>query len=31
MHDMGTLYLTRLGSLDSTHPEAHEQIEEKGI
>ena len=27
----GTYYLTQMGSLDSTHPGAHEEIQEKGI
>ena len=27
----GTYYLTQIGSLDSTHPGAHEEIQEKGI
>ena len=27
----GTCYLTQMGSLDSTHPGAHEEIQEKGI
>ena len=27
----GTYYLTQMGSLDSTHPGAHEEIQENGI
>ena len=27
----GTCYLTQMGSLDSTYPGAHEEIQERGI